>query len=48
MCIAGYSIKFGFNVSHYECSVDVSDGFPKTIKIGYGVRGWDELYPVFF
>ena len=30
----------------FECSVHVSDGFPK--KIGWGVvGGWGELYPPF-
>ena len=30
-----------------ECSVHVSDGFPKK-KFGWGVGGWGELYSIFF
>ena len=31
----------------FECSVHVSDGFPKK-KFGWGVDGWGEVYPSFF
>ena len=30
----------------FECSVHVSDGYPK--KVWMGVDGWGELYPIFF
>ena len=33
-------------ISYYECSVHVSDGFPK--KVWMGVGGWGELYPSLF
>ena len=47
MCILSIYIAKSSWLFSFECSVHVSDGFPKK-KFGWGVGGWGELYPSLF
>ena len=47
MCILSVYIAKSCWLLLFECSVHVSNGFPKK-KVWMGVGGWGELYPSFF
>ena len=48
MCILAVYIAKSCLLLLFECSVHVSDGFPKGVDGGGWVGGWAALYPSLF